>query len=257
MADLASKLLEGKFDGMADAGDVRDQPVFIRCEHHGRWKWRETMDGPVLTPDCPQCIQDRKLSTDLGRAAIPPRYQRHSLDTYVAQNAGQRTALDVCRTYTANIRRTLDDGQNLVLIGGVGTGKTHLACGVAREFLSAGHTALYVRVSELISMVRETWRPDSKKTERRVMRELADYDLLIIDEIGVQAGSENEQQILFNVINGRNEQMRPVILISNQNAEQIKTTLGERSYDRIRESARVVTFNWESWRGKASKSDVA
>lgn len=257
MADLASKLLAGKFDGQAVVSDVRDQPVYIPCEYHGRWKWRETMDGPVLSPDCPQCIQDRKLANDLGRAAIPPRYQRHSLETYIVENAGQREALDVCRTYVANVRRTLDSGENLVLIGGVGTGKTHLACGVAREFINAGHTALYVRTAELISMVRETWRPDSKKTERKVMRELADYDLLIIDEVGVQAGSENEQQILFNVINGRNEQMRPVILLSNLNAAKIKETLGERSYDRIRESARVLAFNWESWRGKSSKSEVA
>ena len=73
----------------------------------------------------------------------------------------------------------------------------------------------------------------------------------LIDEIGVQAATENEQQILFNVINGRNEQMRPVILISNLDAEGIKKVLGERSSDRIRECCRVVQFNWQSWRGKA------
>ena len=42
-----------------------------------------------------------------------------------------------------------------------------------------------------------------------------------------------------------------MILISNLDAAGIKKVLGERSYDRIRECARVVQFNWESWRGKA------
>lgn len=251
MVDSAENILAGRFGELPDAENIRDLPVHLNCEHHGKWMWRETMDGPVLSPDCPRCIEDRRMATDLGRAAIPPRYQRHSLETYQVEGPGQKQALEVCQTYAGNIKRTLADGQNLVLIGSVGTGKTHLACGVARRFLEAGHTALYVRTAELISMVRETWRPDSKKTERKVMRELAEYDLLLIDEIGVQAATENEQQILFNVINGRNEQMRPVILISNLDAAGIKNVLGERSYDRIRECARVVQFNWESWRGKA------
>ena len=251
MADSAENILAGRFGDLPDAENIRDLPVHLNCEHHGKWMWRETMDGPVLSPDCPRCIEDRRMATDLGRAAIPPRYQRHSLETYQVEGPGQRQALEVCQTYAGNIKKTLADGQNLVLIGSVGTGKTHLACGVARRFLEAGHTALYVRTAELISMVRETWRPDSKKTERRVMRELTDPDLLVIDEVGVQANTENEQQILFNVINGRNEQMRPVILISNLDAEGIKKVLGERSSDRIRECCRVVQFNWQSWRGKA------
>ena len=250
MADSAENILAGRFGDLPDAENIRDLPVHLNCEYHGKWMWRETMDGPVLSPDCPRCIEDRRMATDLGRAAIPPRYQRHSLETYQVEGPGQKQALEVCQAYAGNIKQTLADGQNLVLIGSVGTGKTHLACGVARRFLEAGRTALYVRTAELISMVRETWRPDSKKTERKVMRELAEYDLLLIDEIGVQAATENEQQILFNVINGRNEQMRPVILISNLDAAGIKKVLGERSYDRIRECARVVQFNWESWRGK-------
>lgn len=253
MADSrnAASILPFDLDANSEVGDIRNQPVFITCEHHGKWMSQETMDGPVISPDCPQCIQDRRMASDLGRAAIPPRYQHRSLETYQVEGPGQKVALEVCQTYAGNTKRTLAEGQNLLLIGSVGTGKTHLACGVARCFLEAGHSALYVRTAELISMVRETWRPDSKKTERRVMRELTEPDLLIIDEVGVQANTENEQQILFNVINGRNEQMRPVILISNLDAAGIKNVLGERSYDRIRECCRVVQFNWQSWRGKA------
>lgn len=253
MADSrkAADILPFDLGDLPEPGDIRNQPVMMTCEHHGKWMRQETMDGPVITPDCPQCIQDRRMATDLGRAAIPPRYQRRSLETYQVELPGQKQALEVCQAYAGNTKRTLAEGENLLLIGSVGTGKTHLACGVARKFLEAGHTALYVRTAELISMVRETWRPDSKKTERKVMRELSEYDLLVIDEIGVQAATENEQQILFNVINGRNEQMRPVILISNLDADGIKKMLGERSYDRIRECARVVQFNWQSWRGKA------
>lgn len=236
--------------GAAASGDVRLMPVFLDCPHHGKWRWRDTMDGPVLSPDCPHCIRDRKLSSELGRAAIPKRFQHHSLGTFVVETPAQQVALDVCREFCANTRRTLDEGRNLLFVGTVGTGKTHLACAVAREFIDAGHTALYIRVADLISLVRETWRPDSKKTERKVYKELSEYDLLVLDEVGVQAGTENEQNILLNVISARNENMRPMILMSNLTPKQVGEALGERSYDRIREAGRVVKFTWESYRGK-------
>lgn len=189
MADSHSvaNILHGRFGDLPDAGDIRNQPVMMLCEHHGKWRRQDTMDGPVISPDCPKCIQDRRMASDFGRAAIPPRYQHRSLETYEVTGPGQKQALEVCQTYACNIKQTLREGQNLLLIGSVGTGKTHLACGVARRFLEAGHSALYVRTAELISMVRETWRPDATKTERKVMRELTDHDLLVIDEVGVQA----------------------------------------------------------------------
>jgi len=246
----SNKILRGKFPGVdltADT-DVRSLPVFVNCEIHGKWKRHETMDSPALHPDCPDCIADRKMAGAFDRAAIPPRYRSRSLKSYQVTNDGQRQAFEIAQTYAVNITRNIRDGQNLLFIGTVGTGKTHLACGIAREALDAGHSALYVRVADLVSMVRETWRPDSKRSERKVYREICDVDLLIIDEVGVQAGSENEQQILFNVINKRNEEMRPLILISNLDAAGVKKMLGERSYDRVAENGRAVTFKWESYR---------
>lgn len=251
MVGFVENIIQGKFDGkLVDPGDVRQQPVYLNCSHHGRWKWRESLDGPVVNPDCPKCIEDRRLSSDLGRAAIPPRYQRHSLDTYHVEEQGQRVALECCQDYAANVRRTRDEGRNLLLIGGVGTGKTHLACSVARVFISSGMSALYVRTGEMIDAVRETWGGQSRKSTRRIYRELADYDLLVIDELGRQAWTGDEQNILFKVLEGRNENLRPTILISNFSTEQIKELLGEAAYDRLRANARVVIFDWESWRGR-------
>lgn len=228
--------------------NVRNQPMYLDCQEHGKWRWRDTMDGPVLSADCPACIEDRRLSGLLDGAAIPPRYRSHSLDTFKASEPDQHKALSVCRGYVADIERTIRTGANLVFIGSVGTGKTHLACGIARAFLNAGFTAKYIRVADLISLVRETWRPDSKHSERKVYRDLCAVDLLILDEVGVQAGTENEQQILFNVINKRNEEMRPLILLSNLTVPQIKSVLGERSHDRIHENGKTVQFVWESYR---------
>lgn len=252
MTAHSSDILRKWFSGvdLESESDIRSRPVFVTCEIHGQWKRHENMDSPALHPDCPECIADRRLAGQFDMAAIPQRYRSRTLGNYEITNDDQRTAHEIASGYAANIARNVRDGANLMFIGTPGTGKTHLACGIARVALDSGLTALYVRVGDLVSMVRETWRHDSKKTERKVYREICDVDLLVIDEIGVQAGSENEQQIIFNVINKRNEEMRPLILISNLSAAEVKKVLGERSFDRIAENGRAVAFKWESYRRK-------
>lgn len=76
--------------------------------------------------------------------------------------------------------------------------------------------------------------------------------MLILDEVGVQFGSEAEKLILFDVLNERYERCKATILLSNLTATEVKDYLGERVMDRMREDGgKVVVFDWESYRGRA------
>ena len=77
----------------------------------------------------------------------------------------------------------------------------------------------------------------------------AQPDLLILDEIGVQIGSEHEKLLLFDVLNGRYQQCRPTILISNLSGSDLEAYLGQRVMDRYRECGAVLAFDWNSYRG--------
>ena len=72
--------------------------------------------------------------------------------------------------------------------------------------------------------------------------------LLIIDEIGVQYGTDSERNILFEVINDRYEDMLPTIMISNLPLNELAPLLGERVVDRMLEGGAVLSFNWPSYR---------
>ena len=142
---------------------------------------------------------------------------------------------------------SLANGRCLIMVGGVGTGKTHLACGLVREVVSSGRTAKFTTVQKLIREVRASW---GTKTEQAVIDEFAKLDLLIIDEVGVQAGSENERNILFDIVNSRYEDMRSTVIITNCDIDGIKAYLGERVVDRLRENGgRLVQFTGKSYRG--------
>jgi DNA replication protein DnaC len=108
-----------------------------------------------------------------------------------------------------------------------------------------------VTVREFIRAVRDTWRRTSERSESEVIDEFAGFDILVVDEIGVQVGTENEQNILFELLDTRYRAMRPTLLVSNENTEGLRAFLGERLIDRVREGGRIIPMSWPSWRGSA------
>lgn len=219
------------------------------CERHGRWQQVliDERGTRRAHPGCPHCAQERRASEILQRTAIPQRFHDRTLANFETRTPGEVSALKVARDYVATFDDARRVGRCLVLLGNPGTGKTHLATGIARELAGAGRTAMFARAYEIINAIRSTWSGDHN--EERVVSEFVSVDLLIIDEVGVQYGKESEQIELFKVINRRYDTMRPMIVISNHNVQGLEQYLGPRSFDRLREGGgRVVVFDWESHR---------
>ena len=135
--------------------------------------------------------------------------------------------------------------------GGVGAGKTHLAVGIAHRLMEQGRIAVFTSVINAIRRVKDTYRRDSGG-QAQVVAGFIRPDLLILDEVGVQFGSETEKMILFEIINGRYEQLKPTIVISNHK-DALTDYLGERVVDRLREGGgRMLIFDWPSYRRRAA-----
>ena len=72
----------------------------------------------------------------------------------------------------------------------------------------------------------------------------------MIDEVGVQSGTEAESRALFDVFNERYQNCKPTILLSNLCPTDFAAAVGDRIADRIKEDGgEVLLFNWESRRG--------
>jgi DNA replication protein DnaC len=86
------------------------------------------------------------------------------------------------------------------------------------------------------------------------MRSFAQVDLLILDEVGVQFGTEFEKVIITDIINRRYSDMRPTIIMSNLTSDELSEYLGARVVDRMYEGGGgVLAFDWESYRSKVAK----
>nr|WP_260114828.1 ATP-binding protein [Pseudoduganella dura] len=91
--------------------------------------------------------------------------------------------------------------------------------------------------------------PGSAQTKAQVIRDFIEPELLILDEAGMQRGTDEEKSILFEIIDGRYELSRPSILMTNLALPALEEMIGERVLYRLREgNGRQVVFEWESHR---------
>ncbi|ENY9582988.1 DNA replication protein DnaC, partial [Escherichia coli] len=86
---------------------------------------------------------------------------------------------------------------------------------------------------------------------------LCEVDLLVLDEIGMQRDTRNEQVTLNQIVDRRTASMHSVGMLTNLNHTAMNTLLGERVMDRMTmNGGRWVNFNWESWRPNVSNMRV-
>lgn len=238
------------------------------CEAHGSFESVNWI-GSVWSK-CPVCASEaeakakaaeelklreaRKAEWErrVGSAGIPERFQARSLKTFVAETPEQAAALQFAAEYADNFDQVLKTGRCALFVGRPGTGKTHLAVGIALRIMHRdGRTALFTTVQRAIRRIKDTWARDSEQTETQVIQSLTFPDLLILDEVGVQFGSKFEKDMLFDILNERYEKRRPTILLSNESDASVREYLGVRVFDRLREDGgQLVPFEWESHRGR-------
>lgn len=188
----------------------------------------------------------------LQKAKIPRRFADKSFANYEARTPEQKCALEICQSYADNFDEQLKAGRCMLLLGSLGTGKTHLAIAIANRLIhKQSVSAIYRTVGGVLAEIRSSY--DSRDTtEEEVLRSLIAPKLLILDEAGATKPSEFELATLFRIINGRYEQLLPTIVISNLPADELSAALGERCVDRLREGGGIaVGFDWKSARGRA------
>ena len=140
------------------------------------------------------------------------------------------------------------------MCGRPGTGKNHLAMAIARYVIENHQSpVIFTTALKIAREYKSTWSKGSSRTEDEVIRYFTKPDLLIIDEVGVQFGSDAEKLIMFEIINTRYERMKPTILISNQTREELSAFIGERVLDRMSDGGGcTLSFTWDSYRSKGA-----
>lgn len=234
------------------------------CSKHGEFESigrKFPMFGKPFYSGCQKCAEERKqeeeaeqeenrlraIQNRMQRMGIKKKYFNSTLDSYQATSEKQKHALTTCQRYLSTFSDRLYDHKGMVFCGNTGTGKTHLAVGMIKQLAKDKHDALLVSVMDMIREIRRAYS-ERQFTEQELIEKFVDPDLLFIDEIGVQLGTEAEKVTLYDVINKRYEEMKPTIILSNLEREKVREYIGARSYSRIINGGIVLSFDWNDYR---------
>ncbi len=148
----------------------------------------------------------------------------------------------------------LERRENLLLVGGPGTGKTHLATALGVEACGRGKRVRFYRVTELVTQLMEA-REDRQLGQLR--SRLAKLDLLILDELGYVPASKAGAELLFDVI-GTAYERTSVIVTTNLPFEQWPEVLGSErltgaALDRLTHRCQILETGSESSRLRDAK----
>lgn len=119
----------------------------------------------------------------------------------------------------------------LVLKGGYGCGKTHLAAAIANYRLSMGHPALFVSTPDLLDHLRASFAPGATGTYDERFNQVRNTPLLILDDLGTQSNSEWAQEKLYQIFNHRYNARLPTIITTNEELESIEIRIRSRMVD--------------------------
>lgn len=153
--------------------------------------------------------------------------------------------------------RTLDfikNGQNIILSGNSGTGKSHIATGLGLEACSKGYKVLFVTVPQLITQIRES---RSEKRLRTLENRFEKFDLVICDEFGYISFDKEGAELLFTHLSLRTGK-KSTIITTNLSFDRWSEIFGDpvltaAMVDRITHRAHIVNMNGKSYRAKQTK----
>ncbi len=148
----------------------------------------------------------------------------------------------------------VNTGQNIILAGNPGTGKTHLAIGLGIKACLAGYKVLFVTVSSLITQLKES---RSQKVLRAFENKFDKYDLIIADELGYISYDKEGSELLFSHLSLRSGRKSTIVTtnLSFERWDEIfkDPMMTAAMIDRLTHKAYIVNMNGNSYRLKETK----
>ncbi|MEW5958841.1 MAG: ATP-binding protein [Chloroflexota bacterium] len=205
--------------------------------------------GKPVPCDCRLADQEANRARRLRAISNLDTMARFTFDNFVPdgfaltkeQQHSLRRAYETAKTFAARPKGWL------ILLGGYGCGKTHLAAAIANQVVSRGEPAIFVVVPDLLDHLRATYSPYSEVAYDQRFEEIRASSLLILDDLGAHSATPWAQEKLFQLFNYRYNAQLPTVVTSNHKLEEIDIRIRSRLNDQ--ELAQIIPITAHDFRG--------
>lgn len=169
---------------------------------------------------------------------------------------GRNPVMEKARAYVRNWKEAIRNNVGLLLFGDVGTGKSFFAGCIANALLDQDVPVLMTSFPTILNRLSGVY-PEERA---EFIHGLNDYDLLIIDDLGVERSTEFAMEQMFEVIDRRYRSGKPMIITTNLSLEQLRNPpdlAHARIYERILERCAPILFSGENFRKQKSEENKA
>ncbi len=190
-------------------------------------------------------FREGKMKNAIGRSGLQGKHLNCNFNNYQVTNAGQQKALNFAKKYTEGFGK--QPRINFVFFGASRTGKNHLSAAICNDLIAKGVSCLVITVTELSMKVKSSYRKDSQYSEESILKDICNYDLLILDEIGISHNSDNVKVMLNYIIDQRSINQKATGILSNLGSSRIREELGDRAVNRVMEVGSAIKFDWDGY----------
>lgn len=228
---------------------IKGNMIYCRKCNEPRREWLSLIGGYV--PVMCSCMiaeqkkQDRLARIEKYRSAgfLDRELQKCRFDL---DDQKSKKASDMCRNYVRRFDEFKKAGKGLILFGGVGTGKTFLASCIANELIDNGVPCLVTNFARIINTLHGMY-----EGKQNYLDSLNEFDLLVIDDLGIERNTEYVNELVYNIIDARYRSGKPMIITTNLKYSDLyhtEDTSKARIYSRIIEMCLPVLVSGEDRR---------
>jgi len=191
----------------------------------------------------------RRLTRHMSESQLP---RGKSLETYDFKETPTVNKAQILGLSSGDV--WIKEGRNLLIFGPSGVGKTHLAAGIGEKLIQSGYRVFFSRTTELIQKLQAAKRDLSLPA---ALDKLDRYDCLILDDFGYVKRSEQETNLLFELICERYER-RSLLITCNQSFQEWDQIFEDKkmaiaAVDRLVHHATILEIQAESYRKRTAE----
>lgn len=217
------KEIYGQFLPLEACGIKMAMCSWPKCDCEGQQKEIEEQDRKArqALQEHHDQIKKEHIAELYSRSGINQRFKERTFDSYNITSENKQY-FSIALKYVDTFEERIKDGNGIMFIGKSGAGKTYLACCIANNLLQKEHSVVFGTSITLLEKIKETY---DTGYQYKLLDSYVNAELLIIDDLGKEKPSEWTLEKLYYIIDERYQRMKPIIVTTNYNTEELTQRL--------------------------------